>query len=121
MENQSIMFLRSLVVVSVAVGAYLQHSARAISERFSPSKCETDELAREIRALRVDLSLVGRPSTDTFPYGAVAVWTVILVGLVVLAARKVDSETLDKGRALAKINDAPASPARRTGGAPDLR
>ena len=121
MENQSIVFLRSLVVVSVAVGAYLQHSARAITEWFSPSKCETDELAREVRALRLDLLQVGRPSTDTFPCGAVALWTVVLVGLVVLVVRKADSESLDKGRALVKINDAPASPARRSGGAPDRR
>jgi hypothetical protein len=119
MENQSVVFLRSLVVVSVAVGAYLQHSARAITEWFSPSKCETDELAREVRALRLDLSQAVRPSGDTFPCGAVALWTVLLVGLVVV--RKADSESLDKGKGLIKINDAAASPARRTGGAPDRR
>ena len=110
--------MRTACIISVAIGAYLHYSLRAIVDWVWPAQSPGETLALEIRALRGELSSLHSGVEDRFPYGPVLVWSAILTASVFLVSRKSATE-LVIGRAVIH-DDAPnAKVPRRFGAAPD--
>ena len=119
MDGDCIHLLRTGCVIAVGVGAYLHYSYRAIIDWEWPARCQSDALANEIKAFRGDLAGIRGTDTTQFPYGAVLVWSLLLVLLVIFVSKKFATEIV-QGRAFALQNgDGSGKIPRRIGAAPD--
>ena len=119
MDGDCINLLRTGCVISVGLGAYLHYSYRAIIDWAWPANCQSDALAREIKALRGDMAGTRGPDIAQVPYGAVLVWSFLLVLLVVFVSKRFATEIV-QGRAFAFQNgDGSGKVPRKIGTAPD--
>ena len=100
MDGDCVHLLRTGCIISVGVGAYLHNSYRANIDWAWPANCPTDALANEIKALRGDLASIRGTDTTHFPYGAVLVWSFLLVIVVVFVSKRFATEIV-QGRAFA--------------------